>query len=332
MSIWQKSPLVWRDGTIEYISIVFSWDIPVMESIIKQQSIGVEHRVVGGPAIMFSHKYRPKIGTFENGVAFVGNKPGVLQRYNPLATRTSQGCPNRCNFCFVNQIHPDFIEFDGFPVLPVVCDDNLLACSKRHFDLVIDRLKTLDWCDFNQGLDARALTQYQADRLAELKKPKIRLAWDRIKDEKHIVSAITKLRKAGIPRKNISCYVLIGFFDHPDDALYKLETLWHGFGIKPNPMRYQSNATRKNDYVSPHWTHKGLDRYMSYWANLRFTAGVPFTEYQHHGKIEIPFPPSVARKELVEKIKQDERKKDHFSKQIREISKNQSSYIKETIS
>lgn len=40
----------------------------------------------------------------------------------------------------------------------------------------------------------------------------------------------------------------------------------------------------QNSYVHPDWTHYELDRFMSYWANLRFTGGVPFSEYKHHGK------------------------------------------------
>jgi hypothetical protein len=277
----KKGPLIWREGAKEYISVVFSWDIPIMEAHIKQQAIGVEVRFVGGPAILISHKYRQKIGLFENGVWFVGRKDGVLQRHNSLATRTTEGCPNNCSFCFVGRIHPRFIEHDDFPVLPIICDDNMLACSQKHFDRVIDKLKKLEWCDFNQGLDARLLTQHHADRFAELKKPLIRLAWDGIGSESKIISAVTKLRKSGIPRKHIQCYVLFGYCDTPENTLHRLETLWHGLGIKPNPMRYQGFSKCKNEFISKSWTHKELDRYMSYWSNLRFTGGVPFDEYVH---------------------------------------------------
>jgi hypothetical protein len=281
--VWKSKngPLIWQEGTTEYISVVFSWHIPLMEAHIKQQSIGIETRFVGGPAILISQKYRKKIGLFENGTWFVGRKDGTLQRHNPLATRTSEGCPNNCSYCFVDQIHPRFIEHDDFPVLPIICDDNLLACSQRHFDKVIEKIKKLDWCDFNQGLDARMLTQHHANRFAELKKPLIRLAWDGIGAESAIISAVTKLRKAGIPRKSIQCYVLFGYCDTPENTLYRLEALWHGLGIKPNPMRYQGFTKDKNDFISKSWTHKELDRFMSYWSNLRFTAGVPFDEYVH---------------------------------------------------
>jgi hypothetical protein len=79
------------------------------------------------------------------------------------------------------------------------------------------------------------------------------------------------------------CYVLIGFNDTPADALRRLEILKHGLGIDPNPMRYQpfsgEYALKKNSYIHPNWTHKELDRFMSYWSNLRFVGSVPFKEY-----------------------------------------------------
>lgn len=275
---WQKSPLIWREGTTEYISAVFSWDLPTVKKHVRQQTIGVEKRVLGGPAVNIRGSEYFK----DWPVEAVKEYSGVLQRYNPLATRTSRGCPNGCSYCYVDRIHPQFEEFKEYPVLPIICDDNLLACSQEHFDGVIDRLKSLDWCDFNQGLDVRLLTQYHADRLAELKKPIIRLAWDGIRAEKSIISAVTMLRKAKIPRKNIQCYVLMGYCDEPKGTLYRLETLWHGLGIKPNPMRYQPHTLIKNEHVGKCWTHKELDRFMSYWSNLRYTAGVPFAEYEHH--------------------------------------------------
>lgn len=282
---WNKSPLSWREGSTEYISVVFTWDLPKVRAMVQQRKIGVDKYIVGGPAVKMLPNY------FDGDRVEIQNHyPGVLQKYNPLATRTSNGCPNKCGFCAVRKIHPEFEELREFPILPVVCDDNLLACSRKHFNQIIDRLKTLDWCDFNQGLDASFLTQYHADRFAELKNPKIRLAWDGYLDGIHVEEALKNLRKAGIPRKNISCYVLIGYKEAPPvEALYKLETIYYCFGIMPYPMRYQPIKTlRKNEYVDPDWTNKELDRFMSYWANLRFTASVPFDEYEHHKKTKSP--------------------------------------------
>ena len=271
---WHKDILEWRADKTVYMSIVFSWQLREAETRIRNRQFGEDRFVVGGPAVKFNPDYLSRIAETNGDIS------NMLQRHNPEATRTSTGCIRKCQFCAVPKIEGDLQELGEWPVLPVVCDNNLLACSRKHFDSVIDNLKRLEWCDFNQGLDARLLTQYHADRLAELKNPRIKLAWDHIKDEKYIIGAITKLRKAHISRASISCYVLIGFNDTPEDALYRLETLFHGLGINPNPMRYQPLTTvQTNEYVGPNWTNKELIRYMRYWSNLRYLGGVPFNEF-----------------------------------------------------
>jgi hypothetical protein len=271
VTTWLKEPYI--DTEKKEISVVFTWQLNQIEKWLIENNGYFSYRI-GGPAInLFPNRFPPEMVINKENDNF-------LQKHNPEATRTTIGCPRNCKFCGVSKINPVFKEIKEFPILPIICDDNFLACSRQHFDYVINRLKFLDWCDFNQGLDARLLKQYHADKFAELKNPKIRIAWDNINQEKDIISAITKLRKAKIPRKNIQCYVLIGFNDTPTDALYRLETLRFAFGINPNPMRYQKlNSTRRNEWLSKNWTMKELDRYMAYWANLRFTGSVPFNEF-----------------------------------------------------
>ena len=234
--------------------------------------------VVGGPAV----KLQP---SWILGWVEIGEDRPALWRHNPIATRTSTGCIRRCPFCAVPKTEGPLRELRDWTAANIITDNNLLACSRKHFDYVIDVLKCLDWCDFNQGLDARLLTKYHAERLAELKNPMIRLAFDHVGYEQDFMRAFRLLRKAGIPLRNIHTYVLIGFDDSQEDALYRLR-LVRTLGIKPNPMRYQPlNCKVKNEYVAQGWTDKELKRYMSYWANLRFTRKVPFEEYVHHGKL-----------------------------------------------
>lgn len=271
---WSKNIFEWNAGDTLFLSIVFSWQLPQALKRIQQPKFGETKFVVGGPAVKLHPDYLTSYATYGYDI------PGMLQKHNPDATKTSIGCVRNCSFCAVPKTEGKLKELSDWPVLPIVCDNNLLACSQKHFDGVIDKLKALDWCDFNQGLDARLLTQYHADKLAELKNPQVRLAWDNIKDERHLLAAITKLRKAGIPRRKMSCYVLIGFNDTPEDALYRLESLTYALGINPNPMRYQSlDSKKRNEYVGEHWTNKELVRYMRYWSNLKNTGGVPFAEF-----------------------------------------------------
>lgn len=53
-------------------------------------------------------------------------------------------------------------------------------------------------------------------------------------------------------------------------------------------MRYQPTSGKysliKNSHVHQNWTNKLLDKFMSYFSNLRYTASVPFEEYEHGKK------------------------------------------------
>jgi len=106
-----------------------------------------------------------------------------------------------------------------------------------------------------------------------------RLAFDSAAYESLFMRAYERLRAAHFPKARIRVYVLIGFQDTPEDALYRLR-LVQGLGLKPNPMRYQALDTlKKNSYVGSSWTHSELSRYMRYWANLRYNEAVPFEEW-----------------------------------------------------
>lgn len=261
------------------ISVAFTWCLQeAHQRAVWWSSQGYTVRA-GGPAV----KLMPEI--LEDVADTTWPRlADAITLHNPDAVFTSRGCIRRCKFCAVPIIEGDLQELPPEMWEPrrIVCDNNLLACSQKHFDLVVDRLKPLKNIDFNQGLDARLLTKYHADRLAELRMYALRLAWDHIDLGNDFMAAYEKLRKAGFPKKAIRCYVLIGYNDTPEDVLFRLRTIWN-MGIQPFPMRYQPlDALEKNTYVGEHWTEKELARYMHYWARLRWTASVPFDEFDFH--------------------------------------------------
>jgi hypothetical protein len=107
----------------------------------------------------------------------------------------------------------------------------------------------------------------------------VRLAWDDLALEPVVMEAIAMLRRAGFPKARIRCYIMLGYRDTPESAYYRLETL-RRMGIKPNPMRYNPlDSLERDRYVGEHWTDDLERRFMRYWANLRYTAGVPFEEW-----------------------------------------------------
>lgn len=279
-SKWKRKIVEWEENDGVYLSVVFSWHalkaVKRVRELLKQ---GKKVRV-GGPAVAYRPHLFDEVAT--QG-ATVGGTIHALPRHHPDATFTTRGCIRNCKFCIVPKVEGDLIELDDWETKPIICDNNLLAASRRHFDIVIDRLKSagITGVDFNQGLDARLLTSYHANRFTEIDFKCIRLAWDYTPMESQFMRAYEILRRAGIPKSKINVYILIGFGDTPEDALYRLQTV-RDLGSYPNPMRYQPiDADKKNSYVDPCWTDDELKRYMRYWANLRYTRNIPFEEFDN---------------------------------------------------
>jgi hypothetical protein len=261
MKQWRKGIASWNVGKVLYQSIPFTWLLPEAEKQAKEHKGKV---VAGGPAVKLM------------GATWAETPDHVpydtLSFHNPLATFTSRGCPNHCSFCAVPKIEGEFREFDSWKIAPVICDNNLLSATKRHFEDVITSLLPFPVCDFNQGLDARLFTSYHADQLARLKNPHIRFSWDSIKTENAVADAVNLCQKYGF--KNIGIYVLLGFKDTPENAHYRLEKV-RSWGLFPNPSRYQPlDALQKNSYVAPGWTEAELRKTMKYYYRLGWLGNV----------------------------------------------------------
>jgi hypothetical protein len=268
---WRGTFAEWTDGATAFLSVPFTWELQnAYQRAVWLRQMGYKVRA-GGPAV----DLMPDVLA---GVAELGGSVNALPHHNPDATFTSRGCIRRCPFCAVWRVEGELRELDDWEPRPIVCDNNLLACSRKHFDTVIDRLKPLAGIDFNQGLDARLLTKYHAERLAELD-CMVRLAWDHIDTGNDFMTAYERLRKARVPKSRIRVYVLIGYKDTPDDALFRLRTV-HNMGLMPNPMRYNPlDAMTRDAYVGKAWSEALLTAYMRYWANLMYLAAVPFDEW-----------------------------------------------------
>ena len=150
-------------------------------------------------------------------------------------------------FNMVFRIIIGYIPFlNRWPDLPVICDNNLLATSSSHFDRVIDRLIAHGWANFNQGVDARLLTDYHAMRIAEIKDPLVYLALDNIAFRDSWECAYDRLRSAGLAKHMIRSYALIGFNTDPGEAWARCEWIeMHGVKVMPQWF-HELDALEKN--------------------------------------------------------------------------------------
>lgn len=276
MADWPKKPYKWIESDTLYISVPFTWNLPEVRAEILQGSFYWSRAVVGGPAVKLMPEYLADMAEIRNSY------PGVLQKINSNATKSTEGCIRKCMFCAVPKIEGEFRELEEWPDRPVYIDNNILAASRAHFDKVIDRLKKHPYSDFNQGLDARLLTNYHAGRLAELRKPIIRLAWDTPGQEQAILAALGKLLGTGIPKSRIFCYVLLGYLDTPRESIYRLETL-RNLGVKASPMWYHPidcMDCRRPINESLGWNLELMRDFMKYWSNDRYFYKIPFDDFK----------------------------------------------------
>jgi hypothetical protein len=267
---WPVGPTYWQIEAELMISIPFTWNLPEVRKHLLQLDFFQPHCcVVGGPAMKLMPDYFYDL----EYVSMETDFPGMLQRINPWATRTTTGCVNSCKFCAVPQIEGDFVELEYWPDLPVLCDNNLLASSQRHFDKVCDRLEKHSWCDFNQGLDCRLLTDYHAERIGRLKGAIVRLALDNAKTMNQWEGAFDLLVDHGTPKSRIRSYVICGFDSGITDAWLRCEFV-EQHGAMALPQWYHPLDAMEYNAVSLHhqqfgWTKCERDKIMQYYYQHR---------------------------------------------------------------
>jgi hypothetical protein len=262
LNIWKTGILTWEDADALCISVVFTWFLPRA----KQYADAMHPRRVriGGPAVDLMPYF-----FFGSHAEIGGDYPGVLQRFNHLATRTSLGCPRECDFCSVPMVAAKkslalsgkrITALADWPDLPVLADDNLLFTPMAHFDRVCDRLEKWGWCDFNQGIDCRVLSDYHAERIARIKRPKVRMALDSMAVSESWDRAFEKLRRAGIAKHNIHTYCLMAHGTTPDEC-WQVCRFVEAHGVKPYPMWFHGLDAMERNVVTPEQESYGWNDY-----------------------------------------------------------------------
>lgn len=211
----------------------------------------------------------------------------------------SRGCIRKCPYCAVPIIEGEICNlkysiknliYPGHTNI-IFWDNNILSAPNWRpiFDELIDLQKKVD---FNQGLDARLITDEVSKKLAKIKIPIIRIAYDQRNIGKFVFRAIERMAAAGINKRKILCYVMYNFNDDPEDFLERVRDLLN-WGVVAYPMRYQPilelpYALEKNSYIAPKWNKKQLEIV----ARLRRVVGCVGT-----------FPPYRALVERVNQVK-----------------------------
>jgi hypothetical protein len=206
---------------------------------------------------------------------------GQKNCYFGYATR---GCVNRCAFCAVPKLEPEFVSYTGLKKHIetvkekfgerqnlVLMDNNVLA--SEEFDRIIGDLIDLNFgrgaklngrlrfVDFNQGLETERITKEKAKKLAQICLKPVRLAYDFASDTSRtrFERAVQYLAEEGFT--DFSTYVLYNFNDKPSDFYRRLDHCRElndrlKIQIYSFPMRYLPPTYKDRSYVGKHWNRK----------------------------------------------------------------------------
>lgn len=206
---------------------------------------------------------------------------------------STRGCIRACTFCGVSRIEGKLnsektsikdLIWPGHNRV-VFFDNNFLA--GKNWEYILSEVEELGLAvDFNQGLDARLITEKVAERISNVKIDRfVRISYDTFDIGPNVKKAIELLNDHSVDGRSILVYVLYNFTDSPDDFFARIKNVL-SWGAVAYPMRFQPVYTlRKNSYISPKWDQIRLNAVAT--ARRVFGSGGTFPPYKGMLKVKV---------------------------------------------
>ncbi len=272
---------------IVYASAIFERSRPLVERLRKD----FPGAVVGGTGVSVEDSLEA------HGISTTQQDYSIYPGYDKSIGFTQRGCRLRCAFCVVpmkegavrfEQTIGDIWRGDPWPRELLLLDNDFFG--QPDWRVRIQEIRDGGFkVSFNQGINARFLTEEAAEAIASvdyrddgMKQRRIYTAWDNRKDEERLFAGLRALVSAGVARSSILVYLLVGFWpgETHEDRDYRRRRL-REFGALPYPMPY----VRTRELVGfQRWCIRHFDLYVTWedWAAA---------DYMHSKLTRDPVPP-----------------------------------------
>lgn len=268
-SKWAGGLAHWETGDRAYLSVAFTYRLPDARKLATYYAAKGRKVFAGGPALAHvkMQNYLADVAWVPRGAGNPGKLPGALQRHNPAATIASRGCSEKCSFCIVPFMEGGFTEIPDFPVLPVLCDNNLSGLPADYQDHIVRRYQEagVPLLDANSGFEPRTFSAAVFDRWKVINRGVWRLAYDDMQEREFIREAMAILRRGGIPARKVQIYTLLGNEPYEQCMQRVHEVIEWGGEPFCQPLMKLVSLTR-DPHVKHDWTAKKL-RAVARWAN-----------------------------------------------------------------
>ena len=184
----------------------------------------------------------------------------------------SRGCYRGCPFCHVaskegrrSRKVADLAEFWNGQKEIEICDPNILACPDAE-DLLRQLAESKAKVEFNQGLDARLISDANVELLARIRLKSVHFTWDRMRDGDAVIAGIRRfIEKVKYYPRDISVYCLVNYetsMAEDLERIYKLREL----GVSPYVMVYDKEHAGKDYKRLQRWVnHRAI-----FWSTEKF--------------------------------------------------------------
>lgn len=265
------------------IETVYQEKVPTLDKLakIKEQHGDQRHLLLMDNNVLASPKFPEIIQEikemgFTKGAKFIEPNQYEIAIRNLRQGKNERASINRCFSLLMNILQKRMRGETSRKFYKLLSDSEILDKENLSKQVILnsyrkiapiyekyrDKRSKLRYVDFNQGTDARYVTEENMKLMSEIPIYPLRIAFDYIGLKKKYIRAVELAAKNGIDR--LSNYLLYNFVDKPDDLYERMrinidlsENL--GVHIYSFPMKYIplfGEESKNRYFIGKHWNRK----------------------------------------------------------------------------